>query len=190
METPDKKLLQLCRDKKRDGYSLLFQKYQKFIYKICYHYTVSREDALDLVQEVYIKVFKSIDRFDDTQSILPWIKKITVNTCLNFIRSSKNKTISLDTPIGDESSVEDLIASSVSVEDQVTFKDTKRELEELIRGLPEEMRMAVILRHVQGMHYDEIARTMSCPVGTVKTYIFRGRKILKDKLQSEGLWEV
>jgi RNA polymerase sigma-70 factor (ECF subfamily) len=191
LETSDKKLISLCKAKKRDGFIILFQKYEKFIYKICYHYTVSREDALDLLQEVYIKLYKSIDRFNENQPILPWLKKITVNTCLNFIRGRKEKTVSLNSETDDgESPIEALVASSANVEDQISYMNTKKLLEDTIQELPQEMRMAVILRHIEGMSYDEIARAMSCPVGTVKTYLFRGRRLLKDKLQSAGVWEV
>lgn len=191
METSDKKIISLCKAGKKEGYNLLFQKYEKSIYRICYHYTVSREDALDLLQEVYIKLYKSIDRFNENQPVLPWIKRITVNTCLNFLRKRREKTVSLNASTDTEDcSVEDLIASSVNVEDEVSCMDTKRILEGMIRDLPEEMKMAVVLRHMEDMSYDDIARTMACPVGTVKSFLFRGRNILKDKLRSAGIWGV
>lgn len=60
----------------------------------------------------------------------------------------------------------------------------------MVRNLPYEIRMAVILRHVDGMSYGQIAKAMHCPVGTVKTHLFRGRKLLKDRLKAEGIWEV
>lgn len=191
MEAADKKIIHLCKEQKREGYNLLYQKYEKFIYKICYHYTASREDSLDLLQEIYIKLYKAVPGFNENYPVLPWIKKITVNTCLNFVRSKKDAVLSLNAPVNDgEIEAEELIASSVSVEDDVSFADTKKVLQEMINNLPCEMRMAVILRHIENMRYEDIARTMAVPLGTVKTLIFRGRKILKENLKTAGILEV
>lgn len=191
METSEKKFIRLCKAGKKEGFDLLFEKYEKLIYRLCYHYTASREDSLDLLQEIYIKIYKSIQRFDESQPLIPWIKKIAVNTSLNFIRDSKQNTISLNAGINDEEgTVEDYIASSSSVEDDIGFLDTKRHLQLMIQNLPDDMKMAVILRHINEMSYEEISKVMACPVGTVKTLIYRGRRILKEKLQKSGLWEV
>lgn len=189
MEVADKKIVQLCKSGKRDGYDLLVQKYERLIYGICCRYAASREDALDIMQEVYIKLFSSIERFNDERPLSPYVKKVTVNTCLNFLRSKGRRKEILD-PDEDEKLIEEAAASGESVEDEISYKDTRKVLEDAIKSLPEEMRMAVILRHVQNMSYDEVARTMGCPVGTVKTYIFRGRRLLKDKLLKMGVWEV
>ncbi len=190
MEATDQNLIKLCKKNKREGYELLFKKYEKYIYKICFYYAKSKEDALDLLQEIYIKVFRSIEKFDHEKSILPWIKKISVNTCINFVKQSKNKTVSLYTSLDDEKTIESSLPSTENTENNVVFKDTKEILEESIRELPVDMRMAIILRHVKGMSYNEIGEVMSCPVGTVKTYIFRGRALLKSSLKSKGVWEI
>ncbi|KPU44742.1 ECF RNA polymerase sigma-E factor [Oxobacter pfennigii] len=191
MEAPEKKIIKLCKDNKKEGFDLLFEKYERFIYGIAFRYTASRDDSLDLLQEVYIKIYKAISRFNDSQPLLPWIKKITVNTCLNFLRDKEKSTLSLDSKTDDDKgSVLDYIASAASVEDEVSYMDTKKTLEKNIHELPPEMRMAVILRHMKNMSYEDISKAMSCPVGTVKTYLFRGRKILKDKLKASGIWEV
>ena len=186
----DQNLIKLCKKKKREGYELLYKKYEKYIYKICYYYSQSKEDALDLLQEIYLKIFNSIEKFDDKKSILPWIKKISVNTFLNFVRLNKKNVVSLDTPVDGEKTVESSLSSNENTENNVVFKDTKEIVEDSIRELPEEMRMAIILRHVKGMSYSEIGEAMSCPVGTVKTYIFRGRTLLKNSLKLKGVWEI
>lgn len=191
MDASDKKIIGLCKEGKKEGYDMLYCKYEKLIYSICYHYTASEDDSLDLLQEVYIKLYKSMGKADENKPLSPWIRKITANTCLNFVRDNKTRTLSLDTPLdSDGSSVEDLVASAVNVEDEISYNDTRQLLNGMIARLPDEMKMAVILRHIQGMSYDNIAKAMSCPVGTVKTYIFRGRKILKEGLKAAGIWEV
>jgi RNA polymerase sigma-70 factor (ECF subfamily) len=129
--------------------------------------------------------------FKEGQPILPWIKKITVNTCLNFVNRCKDNNLSLNMAIDDDQNLlEDTIASSISVDDEVICKSTKKLLEDAIQNLPGDMKMAVILRHIQGMSYESIAKAMGRPVGTIKTYIFRGRSMLKDKLKATGIWGV
>lgn len=191
LEVTDKKLIKLCKSGHIGSFDLLLKRYEKYIYKICFNYTSSREDALDLLQEIFIKLYRSIQKFDEDRDIIPWLKRITVNTCLNFIRGKRDVTFSLDSTVGDsKNSVQDLIASGTDVEELVSMRDTKRLVEEIVQQLPDEMRMAIILRHVEGMSYDEIAKAMSCPVGTIKTHIFQGRKLLKDYLKDAGIWEV
>ncbi len=191
MEISDEKLIRLCKANNREGYELFYQKYEKYIYRLCYYYTHSKEDALDLMQEVYIKTFRAFHSFEEGKPILPWLKRITVNTCLNFIRSHDNKKLSLSMPIGEnESSLENIIAASIDVAEEVSCLDTKKILVQAIRTLPEDMKTAVILRHVDNMSYNEIGEVMALPIGTVKTYLFRGRRLLMETLKNEGIWEV
>ncbi|MEW9121103.1 MAG: RNA polymerase sigma factor [Thermotaleaceae bacterium] len=191
MEISDIHLIRLCKDNHRDGYNLFYQKYEKYIYRLCYYYTHSKEDALDLMQEIYIKVFRSFHRFEEDKPLLPWLKRITINTCLNFLRSQGKKEISLHMSIDEnETPLESVIASPADVEQQLNYLDTKAAIAKAIRTLPEDMKTAIILRHVEGMSYKEIGEIMDLPIGTVKTYLFRGRRQLMDKLKNEGLWEV
>jgi RNA polymerase sigma-70 factor (ECF subfamily) len=183
----DENLINLCKNNKREGYDLLFQKYEKYIYRLCYYYTHSKEDSLDLLQEVYIRIYKGIQHFDGNRPLLPWLKTITVNVCLNNLRKQKISTQF----INDEgSSPIDLIASTSNVEAEIAYLDTKQSVVKGIQELPEDMKTAIILRHVEEMSYQQIGEIMNLPIGTVKTYLFRGRKLLKDKLKDAGVWEV
>lgn len=191
MEWTDLKLIQLCKNNKREGYGLLFQKYEKYLYKLCYYYTHSPEDSRDLMQEIYIKIFQGIQNFDSAKPVLPWLKRIAVNTCLNFIRDYKLATVSMSSSVdGADTTLEQLLPAAENVEDQVTYLDTRKLVQEAMAELPGEMKMTVILRHLEGRTYNEIGELLDLPVGTVKTHLFRGRKILRDKLLQLGLWEV
>jgi len=86
--------------------------------------------------------------------------------------------------------LEKIIPDSELTEDKVMYFDTKKALEDSIKELPDEIRMAVLLRHINGLSYNEIAELMSCPVGTIKTYLFRGRRLLKESLVKKGIWEM
>jgi RNA polymerase sigma-70 factor (ECF subfamily) len=191
LEVTDKELIKLCKRKKREGFDLLFKKYERYIYKICYFYASSKDDSLDLMQEIYLKVFKSLDNFDEDKALLPWIKRITVNTCINFLKKNNKGVISLnESTVPNEEPLELKLASSESTEQHLIYQDTKKIVENSIQELPNEMRMAIILRHIKGYSYKAISDLMSCPEGTVKTYIHRGRNLLKESLVKKGIWEV
>jgi len=185
------KIIKQCKQNDRDGYNALFKKYEGYIYTICYHYTNSKEDALDLVQEVFIRIYKGMAKFEEGKPLLPWIKRITVNTCLNYVRSNKIATVSLNQSANQEgNAIENMVADSTDVEKTVILALTRSVLDETIATLPPEMKLAIILRHIDGMSYEEIGNAMSAPIGTIKTYLYRGRSILKAKLQQYDVWEV
>jgi len=192
LELPEQKIIKLCKKNKREGFELLFKKYEKYIYTICYSYTYSQQDALDLVQDIFLRIYRNFEKVDEKKPVLPWIKKITVNTCINFKRDNKNKALELSIHSNNEGekNLEDTVADSGLTEDEVIYLDTRKVLEESIMELPKEVKMAVLLRHIKGLSYNEISELMECPVGTVKTYIFRGKRLLKDSLLRKGVWEV
>ncbi|NLI57879.1 MAG: RNA polymerase sigma factor [Clostridium sp.] len=193
MEASEKKIIKLCKQSRKEGFELLFKKFENYIYKICYSYTYSKEDALDIMQEVFFKIYKSFESFDGKKALSPWVKRITVNTCLNYTRDNSKRCgdVSINRSIDDEKNTfEDIIADGCNTEDRAIYMDTKKLLENSIKELPKEVRMAIILKHLQGLSYEKVAQIMNCPEGTVKTYVFRGRKLLKDRLVKKGVWEV
>ncbi len=193
VEVPDQKIIKLCKKNKREGFEFLFKKYERYIYSICYSYTYSQQDALDLVQDIFLRIYRNFEKVDERKPVSPWIKKIAVNTCINFKRDNKNKAseLSINSSTDEnDGTLEDVVPDRGLTEDKVVYLDTKKTLEESIGELPEEVKMAVLLRHIKGLSYNEIAELMSCPVGTVKTYLFRGKKILKESLVKKGVWEM
>lgn len=193
MEASEKKIIKLCKENRREGFELLFKRFENYIYKICKNFTYSNEDALDIMQEVFLKIYKSFESFDAQKSLSPWVKRITVNTCINYKRDNikSYSDVSINASMDDENNTfENIISDDSNTEDMAIYTDTKKLLENLIRNLPEEVRMAVILKHIEGLSYEKIAKIMNCPEGTVKTYVFRGRKLLKKGLLKKGAWEV
>ncbi len=193
LELPDQKIIKLCKKNKREGFDLLFKKYERYIYTICYSYTYSQQDALDLVQDIFLRIYRNFEKVDEKKPLSPWVKKIAVNTCINFKRDNKNKASELSIHLSNndsEKTIEESMADSGFTEDEVVYLDTKKILEEAIMELPKEVKMAILLRNIKGLSYNEISELMECPVGTVKTYIFRGKKLLKDSLVRKGVWEV
>lgn len=189
LEVSDLLILREYKKNNRKGLELIYDRYKKYVYTIAFHYAGNKEDALDIMQEVFISIFKAMNTFKEEYSLLPWIKKITVNKCLNFLRSRKvNISLNETTDSGDE--LQNIISSSEIIENTVVCKDTKKALEESIQRLPDRERMAILLRHMKQMKYEDIASTMKLPQGTVKTLIHKGRKSIKQDLVLQGVWEV
>lgn len=188
MDVSDAGFQKIYKKNKHQGLEILYERYKKYVYTIAYHYAGNTDDALDLTQEVFVSIFKSLDNFKEELSILPWVKRITINKCLNFIRDRK-EAVSLNQTIDDGNEIQDLLPSHENTESKVQYLDTKKSLETAISKLPPEERMAVILRHMKGMKYEDIAKIMEVPLGTVKTLLHRGRKTIKASMNKDGIWE-
>lgn len=189
LEVSDLTIFKEYQKNSRKGLELLYERYKKYVYSIAFHYSGNREDAMDITQEVFISVFKAFGGFKEQYSILPWIKKITVNKCLNFIRSRRD-SVSLNETNEHGDELQNTVCSSDTAEAAIVCRDTKKALEEAIKKLPDKQRMAVLLRHMKQMKYEEIAGTMKLPAGTVKTLIHKGRAAIKENLVKQGVWEL
>lgn len=189
MDVSDAGFHKIYKKNKHQGLEILYERYKKYVYTLAYRYAGNKEDALDLTQEVFVSIFKSLDNFKEELSILPWVKRITVNKCLNFIRDRKEAS-SLNQTTDDGLEMQDLILSSETTESKAQYLDTKQALEAAINKLSAEERMAIILRHMKGMKYEDIARTMDIPLGTLKTLLHRSRKTIKESMVKDGIWEV
>lgn len=188
MDSNDIKLIKQCKKNNNDALNTLYMKYERYIYKICYNYTHSKEDSLDLLHDIFIKILKGIKLFDESRPLLPWIKKITINTCINF-NTRRKQTISLDKVITDNGqTLKEALSSSFNLEDFILFQDTTNIINEEINKIDDKYKMPLILKHKQNMSYDEIAKYLDLPLGTVKTNIYRARKKLKEELVLRGLW--
>ena len=182
----DKKLIEKCKEYDKYSFMKLYKMYEKYLYSLCFNYVQNPHDALDLVQEIYIKVFKNIDKFDADMPFHPWIRKISVNTCLNFTRTIKNNVISMNASISDaddEITLEDTFVSKEDVLEDVINSETKNIIRRYLNEMQEEYRMVIILRYYEELSYNEIAEIIGKPLGTIKTEIYRAKATLKKKLE-------
>ena len=187
LEISDLTIIKEYKKNNKKGLGHLYERYNKYVYSIAYNFSGNKEDALDITQEVFISAFKGLKTFDDKYSLLPWIKKITVNKCINFKRSKKELVSLNETlPSGDE--FLDSLESSDGVDSVMDCKSTKVILLSSINNLDSKTRMAILLRHMKNMKYEDIASNMKIPLGTVKTLIHNGRKQLKEDLRQQGVW--
>jgi len=165
----------------------LISSYQKKIFNLAYRMLGNINDADDLAQETFIRVFKSISNFKGESSFSTWIYRIATNVCLDELRKRKNKkAVSLDDEIKvDDGEIKRQIESDSPLPDEIAEREELRLLvKHAISDLPEEQRLIISLRDIQGLSYDEIAQVLDCPSGTVKSRINRARQALKKILMA------
>jgi len=143
----------------------------------------NKEDAEDILQETFYKIFSSIERFDVRYSFYKWSIKIASNTCIDFLRKKKLPTVSIQQRSNqDENEYEINIVDHFADPDlMLKQRETRKKLENEFNLLPESYREIMILRFFDQLSYDQIAEKLLIPQGTVKTRIFRAREILKEK---------
>ena len=150
------------------------------IYTFAFYSLKNREDAEDVTQEVLIRLWKHWRRIDRT-GIKAWLMQVTRNLCRDFVRQRVRRSREAD---AEEVPVDSLQGSSNPQADAETL-DFQRRLSEALRRVPEPYRSALILREIQDFKYDEIAIALDKPLNTVKVYIHRGRKMLRQELEEE-----
>lgn len=184
-------LIRRCKNHDREAFNLLLKNHEKYLYNICYRFTYDKDESLDIMQEIYIKIFRSIKGFDEKQSFLPWLKRIAINTCLNYKRDNlKVQNLSLEESIQKEGmALLDVLSAPDDTENTVIVHNTQEILKDSIKKLPEQYRMTLTLRYLEEMSYEEIAKALDQPLGTVKSNIFRARNLLKKSLQTHGILE-
>lgn len=149
-----------------------------------------------MMQEVYIKIFKGLKHFDETRPLLPWMKTVTINTMINYSNkkrlpeTSLNGTWQQDTENTLALPPEQYLQAKDNTEELAVFRDTSSAIDRLIAQLPETYRMALTLRYHEEMSYEQIAKTLEQPLGTVKNSVYRARNMLREKMQACELLEV
>jgi len=168
----------------------IVQQYHRRIYNICYRFSGSADDASDLAQEVFIKMYRTLSTFDTTRaSFMTWVTTVTRNLLVDHFRKGKydRVTDSLDATPGEQEDgltfAERLEDKRASPEARVRSKETQKLVHEALRRLSPELREAVILRDLQDLDYKDIAKVLNVPEGTVKSRINRGRTELARLLQ-------
>ena len=173
---------------KQEAYKRLMDKYRQLIYNLIFRMIRNKEDVQDLTQEAFIKAFNSLDKFDKQFSFSTWLFKIATNNCIDYLRKKKLSTFSIDKDISnDDDDYQFEIPDNERIPDKnLLDKERKKILEEAIESLPNKYKSVILLRHREEKDYEEIAKKLKLPLGTVKAHIFRGRellnKYLKDKL--------
>lgn len=169
-----------------DAFEQLIDRYQKLIYNLAYRIFNNTSDAEDVTQEVFLKIYRNIEKCSGKQSIKTWIYTITYNTCIDEVRKRKGKNnISLDMTLdSDDGEYSFEVASNEPTpEASLLNKEGIKEIEEAINQLNEVNKSLVFLRDIKGLSYNEISEIMDMNIGTVKSRLNRARNKLKNILK-------
>lgn len=166
-----------------DAFSCLIDKYEKMVYNLAFRMFNNISDAEDITQEVFLKIYRNIEKCAGKSSIKTWVYTITYNTCIDEIRKRKGKKdISFDMEIeGEENDFSFEIASNEPTPEQALMqKEGLLDIEQAINSLNEQNRTIVYLRDIKGLSYNDISTITGLNVGTVKSRLNRARNILKN----------
>ncbi|MSQ09950.1 MAG: sigma-70 family RNA polymerase sigma factor [Dehalococcoidia bacterium] len=161
------------------AFAELVVRYQDRLYNYLYRMTGSREDAQDLTQEAFVRVYQALPRFHLEAPFRPWLYKIATNLAINQLKGRKPAIV-----------LEDYVPSRAlddSPERQVETHEVQRIIAAAIAELPDTYRPVVLMRHVEELSYDEIGKALDLPIGTVKVRLHRARAALQAKLAAAGL---
>jgi len=164
------------------AFDLLVLKYQSRLISTAFRFVKDVHIAEDLVQESFIKSFNSLASFREDSSFYTWIYRITVNTSKNFLVSKKRKNELLSSDISEDQSYEIEYEDTDTPEDLLQASQLKKLITETIDQLGEDTKTALTLRELDGLSYEEIAKVVNCPVGTVRSRIFRGREVVDEAI--------
>jgi len=181
----DQELVERIQRGDKKAFDLLVLKYQHKIAKLISRYVRDPDEVLDVSQEAFIKAYRALPRFRGESAFYTWLYRIAINTAKNFLVSQGRRPPESDVDAGDAEHLESASAlRDIATPEHLALRD---EIEgtvfRAIEQLPEDLRTAITLREMEGLSYEEIAQAMDCPVGTVRSRIFRAREAIDKKLE-------
>ena len=188
---PDADVVALAQKGRESAFRELIRRYERPVFSLIFRMVRDRETAEDLSQDTFIKVLNHIDRYRPEFKLSSWLFKIANNVAIDHLRKRQIETISIDgspharTAAEVEATSFDVVARQESALEELESRELGSAIERAIAGLRPEYRACIMLRHVEGRSYEEIAATLDLPLGTVKTYIHRARRELREALGEE-----
>ena len=181
----DQKLVVRVQKGDKTAFDLLVRKYQHKVAKLVSRYVRDRREVEDVTQEALIKAYRAIGGFRGESAFYTWLYRIAVNTAKNYLESQGRR------PPGSDMEIEgaELIESGEGLRDQATperqmlTNEIAATVHRVLEHLPPDLRTAITLREIEGMSYEEIAEVMDCPIGTVRSRIFRAREAIDLELR-------
>ncbi len=183
MEKTDVYLVKRSQEGDARSFELLVIKYQKRIFNVVFRVVRNRDVVEDLAQEAFLNAFKSIRSFKGGSSFYTWLYRIAANVSINYLAKQKRASFADEGLLETEEVANRASGWESSPERSVQSIEASKAISESINALPSDIRQTVILREYDGLSYEEISEVMECPIGTVRSRIFRGREILKEKLR-------
>ena len=181
--TDDRLLLQKAQEGDRKAYEALIKLHARSVYNLALGYTGRHHEAEEIAQTVFVKVWKALPQFRGSAAFSTWLYRLTLNTCTDHYRREKKRwgDLSLDDP--DLAPIRD---TAPSPEEIVIRREEQVNLRKALADLPEQHRVILILREMDGLDYQEIAQVLDIELGTVKSRLARARRALREKLLAQG----
>jgi RNA polymerase sigma-70 factor (ECF subfamily) len=183
-ESTDKELVKRVQKGEKGAFDILVLKYEHKIVNLVMRYVRDPELSLDITQEAFIKAYRALPRFRGDSAFYTWLYRIAVNTAKNYLAAQRRrpKDIELDLQDPEQYGLHAKLKETDTPEAVALSEELQETLERAIAALPDDLRQAIVLRELDGMSYEEIAQTMDCPVGTVRSRIFRARDAIGKKV--------
>jgi RNA polymerase sigma-70 factor, ECF subfamily len=181
----DQSLVERVQNGDKKAFDILVQKYQFKLQKLISRYVHDPSEVMDVAQEAFLKAYRALPGFRGESAFYTWLYRIGVNTAKNHLISQGRKPPNMDIDVEDASYLDgESDLKDYATPERLLIRD---EIEATVRNaiekLPEDLRVAITLRELDGLSYEEIAERMACPVGTVRSRIFRAREAINNKLK-------
>ena len=181
----DQALVEQVQRGDKQAFDILVLKYQNKIIQLVNRYVHDSDEARDVAQEAFIKAYRAIGRFRGDSAFYTWLYRIAINTAKNYLVASGRRPPRSDIDAQDAEQYEGASGlREYATPERLLMKDEiQTAIAEAIDDLPEDLRTAITLRELEGLSYEEIAQTMDCPIGTVRSRIFRARDAIDTRLK-------
>jgi RNA polymerase sigma-70 factor (ECF subfamily) len=185
-DASDQSLVRRVQRGDKGAFDLLVQKYQHKVVKLVMRYVRNPAEAEDVAQEAFIKAYRALPQFRGDSAFYTWLYRIAINTAKNAVASRDRSPVEhgLDLQDSEESwDMQGRLKDPDTPEGLALTEEIRSTVNSAIEALPQDLRTAIVLRELEGMSYEEIATAMDCPVGTVRSRIFRAREAIDKRLR-------
>lgn len=181
----DQALVERVQQGDKKAFDLLVLKYQLRVSKLVARFLRNPADVPDVVQDTFIKAYKALPNFRGDSAFYTWIYRIAINTAKNYLVARKRNASqnSIDIQDAEDYGASDWLKDYVTPERKVLADEIQANINQALTHLPPDLREAITLREMEGLSYEEIATAMDCPIGTVRSRIFRAREAIDEKLE-------
>lgn len=181
----DRELVERVKAGDKRAFDILVRKYQHKLVKLIMRYVNDPADAMDIAQEAFIKAYRAIPNFRGDSSFYTWLYRIGINTAKNYVvaQGRRPPDSDIDAQDAERYDIESRLKDQDTPEGMAQRDEIEQTVLEAIEALPEDLRTAITLREIEGLTYEEIAQAMDCPVGTVRSRIFRAREAIDKRLR-------
>jgi RNA polymerase sigma-70 factor, ECF subfamily len=181
----DQQLVQRVQKGDKGAFDLLVRKYQHRVLKLVSRFVNDAAEAEDVAQEAFLKAYRALPAFRGDSAFYTWLYRIAINTAKNTLVSNRRRPVDFDLDLQDpeQHDRQSLLKDADTPEGVLLTDEIRGVVERALEQLPDDLRTAIVLRELEGLSYEEIAEAMDCPVGTVRSRIFRAREAIDKKLK-------